>query len=609
MKKTKLGSRQGGAAISLLLIVMVVPAIIASYAFYSMNNQRITQRAIHRMQAKIIAENAVSLGAEIFFQKLKQDPSVYADALQQDLNRRLEPVQNLAVNNNRLKEEGYSVDLVHFSNSRVGRTNLVDIVVGTKNTNTGTKFALAVTYRVVESAFLDYAIFSDGIFELAPWPRMDVYGDVRVNDKVRIGALYGLYFHDSLWSAGLIDVVPAWGRDELGSAGKIYAEDGAGANRSFSYNGGVLDGENPNWEAYSRLRWGEDVVVGNAPALEVPASSSDNHVLIEPRDTANDDATLMREKLAWKATSSQGVVVTVDRTGAVYYEVGGNGMLQPALPMVDIAEPISKDTSDGMYELRKYRIGGKKVSGWVDVDDSFEDRRETGNGVRVVNIYMDQLLKKFPGKKIFYVQVEDENGNLTPYLEAKKNDSSLKLPTVRIRNGNDISRAANGLTIATHRMAYIEGNFNKQNKVSALVAADNVTVLSNGWEDSYKNTKRANCAEDTWYQAAFLIGGYTYKDSGPSENIEGFQNLVRYKENWGGLGKTYYYDGSYVKLFNSKETDGAAHGDWFRAPNRVITYNSDFVAHPPPGMPTALASPEIVEWREITWAEAQALVQ
>jgi hypothetical protein len=83
--------------------------------------------------------------------------------------------------------------------------------VTAENTLSGTKAAFLASYKVVEIAFLDYAIFSDGIFELAPWPRMEVHGDVRVNDQVRIGARYGLYFYDTLWSADQVDVVPAWG--------------------------------------------------------------------------------------------------------------------------------------------------------------------------------------------------------------------------------------------------------------------------------------------------------------------------------------------------------------------------------------------------------------
>jgi hypothetical protein len=562
------------------------------------------------MEAKTIAGNAVSIGAETFFQKLKKIPTIYPSSLQSGLNRSgvVRGMMKRALVS-RKEDQGYKVDIIHFSNSRIGRTNLVDIVSAVEKTITGTKVALFATYKVVELSFLDYAIFSDGIFELAPWPRMEIHGDVRVNDKIRIGAKYGLYFYDMLWSADQVDVVPAWNKNEAINAKKIFIVGDDGVARSFYYDGEVLDGSNPNWETASRSRWGEDVVRGGVPALEVPTTTSDNHVLIEPRDIVNDDATLKREKLAWKASSSRGVVITVDRTGTVFYEERGNGIRHVAFPMIDIAEPISKDTGDGMYELSEYRVGGKKVSGWIDVDNSFKDGRETGAGVRVVNVYMDKLLKKFPGKNIFYIEVEDEDGNLTPFLDAKSANPSLKLPAVRIRNGNDISRAGNGVTVATHRMAYIEGNFNKQNKVSALVAADNVTVLSNGWNDSYKGTQRPSCALDTWYQAAFLVGGYSYRNSGPSSSIEGFQNLVRYRENWGGLHKTYYYDGSYVKLFNSKETTGAANNAYFRAPNRVITYNSDFVVHPPPGMPTALASPEIVRWREIGWAEAQALAQ
>ncbi len=607
--KINRNNKDGGAAIALLLFAMIIPLLVASYAFLSANNQKATQHAVLRMEAQVIAENIAAAAGASFYQELKQNPTIHFATLEDRLKETMNwiRIQNISLSGVKI-DEGYEMEILDFTCSRIARTNQVDLVIAVSNNRTGVKVGLLVSYKVVEVSFLDYAIFSDGIFELAPWPKMDIYGDVRVNDLIRIGARDKLRFHDTIFTSDRLDVIPAWGRSEANNAQRLFTKASDGTLKSF-YTDKVLDSENPNWEVDSTARWGEDRVQTSGSSLQVPSSATDNHVLIEPRDVANDDSSLEREKLAWKAARPGGVMITVASDGSVSYEKNGNGVIKPALPKVDLAVPKSKDPSTGVYKLTRYTVGGKKVRGWVEVDDTFQDGRETSKGVRVVNIYMDRLIKKFPAENLFYVQVEDEDANLTPYLEAKQNNASLKLPAVRIRNGHNISATATGLTVATHRMAYIEGNFNKVNKISALVAADNVTVLSNGWKDSNKSTKRPGGTLDTYYNAAFLVGGYTYNPDAPSKSIEGFQNLVRYRENWGGLNKTFYYDGSYVKLFNSKETKGAANSPWFRAPDRVITYNSDFVEHPPPGMPTALASPEVVIWREVSWAEAQALVE
>lgn len=604
---TKKGIKEGGIAIVLLLIMMVIPIVIGSYATLAVNNQRNTQRAKHYMEARIIAENAVELGANLFYSQLVFDPTLSASKLQTtlngtDLNKKM---QNFA-RSEQDKENGYEIDFIHFSASRSNRVNRVNVVAGVQNNRYGVKTAINVTYLVIEQPFLDYSIFTAGIFELAPSPKMFVDGDVRSNDMIRLGSGNGkkktLTFKGLLWASSDIEILGAWGDSPVENSQGIFCETAAGGNENFlsMYHGVAcpLDFRHPNWEAESQNRWGSGQVLSDVPALKIPVESDDMHQLIEPIDK-DDDNLLRREKMAWKATRKGGLTITVNKNGKVSYQNAGGNIVD--IKPNEYAKIGKKDNATGIYSMKT------KNKGWVFVDENFEDGRETSGKVRVVNIYMDQLLKKFNNTKLIYIKMEDDNGNITPYMEAKKDDKSLKLPAVRIRNGNDISAAKKGITIATHRMLYLEGNYNKDNKVSSSIMGDNLTVLSNGWNDKDKKIKKGTRTKESYYCSAFVIGGYAYDRGAWSGSVQGIQNLVRYREDWNGIG--YHYHGSYIKLFDSHETDGDAHNKWFRAPDRYVTYNKNFRDTPPPGMPTAISVPVRVGWYEITWDQALAMNQ
>ena len=626
--KTK-QEKKGGVALILLAIIATLPFLIGSYATYSINNQRITQKAMHYIRARILAENMLRAGGESFYLALKRRPTIRPETLKSQLNKSSfrTKIKNISITSTDL-QEGFSAPIFSFTPTRSGLSNLVSIVVGVRNRDSDVKVALKTDYSVKEEPFLNYAIFTDGIFEISSSPSMEIRGGVRSNGKIRIGGTSPrpntyLSFYDKLWGAEDIEVFPGWagGRGVNVAAQHIRAKDPYGnwANFFDPTPGIPLDSGHPNWDADSQTHWAKDLIKDHVPAIKPPIESSDTHLLIEPESTS-DDPTLQREKFAWKAKKQGGLYIKVNKAGVVTYSFNG-GAFQ-GTKNKDIALPGLKNPTNGVYAIQNPRKPWKSGKGWIEVDEHFEDLRETGNKhipVRVVNLYMDNLLKKFPGANLIYVEIEDNKGSNDPHLKVP----SHNLATLRIRNGNDISAARNGLTVSTHRMAYVEGNFNVKNKVSSLIACDNVTLLSNAWDDSVSKsygTSRPPIAlmdrnywpkeaTETWLQAALLIGGIPYKEERPLSSINGIHNLVRFRENWASV--PYHFLGSYVKLFNGQESScisksGGSRG-YFLAPNRYVEYDEDLLNNTPPGMPTSLTDPDTLLWSEISWALAEQL--
>lgn len=606
MKPNEKNDRSGGIAVALLLLTMLVPVILGSYASVSMSNFRTTQKALRYMRSRIIAQDALLATASRFYQLLVENPGASSSLLQTRLSSDASSKIPNHVLNTSDKNLGFVVDKIDVSVLKPNSiTNIVFISVAASHASTDGKYALSARYLVSAESFAKYAIFSDGRLEFHAGPTMHIYGRVRSNSLTEFWPVSGVYLHDPLIVAGNVDVIKGTRKSEMFCAERSHlAVNGSRLTKNFttydsSANKVVLDSLSPYWGGVSSSRWGNDtdgtpMIQANAPALKVPISAKDSHALIEPPERT-DDKSLRREKLAYKALAPpsvsgfRGLYVKVDRAGHVSYRFQGG----PAKSVTssDVVNPTERGAKD-----RKgvYAITGD--GGWVEVDNTWYDPRESKSHIRVVNIYMDQLLTRFPNTEVVYVSAEDSKGHLTPHLQ----DPSTPLVTVRIRNGNDISGAGrHGLSIATHRMAYVEGNFNVVNPVSALIASDNLTVLSNAWKDSGKRLKKPK-AKDTTLHALFMVGGYNYDIPNPLRKSPGIHNLVRYRENWGR--RNYNFEGSYLSLFSSKET--LAMVSYYSPPNRNLTYDPKFALSSPPGMPLGLNSPQADWWTDAcAWAD------
>ena len=147
-------------------------------------------------------------------------------------------------------------------------------------------------------------------------------------------------------------------------------------------------------------------------------------------------------------------------------------------------------------------------------------------------------------------------------------------------------------------------------KVPVLIAADNLTVLSNNWDD--QNSKliqpgkhnQSKKASATTLNAAVMIG---YNDPNAlagnpgTKYTGGAHNLVRYRENWSGI--DYNFSGSYMSLWHAQDSHCLT-GITYSPPNRNINYDPDFFTTEPPGMPMGYTAPSTVYWKDISMADA-----
>jgi len=164
-----------------------------------------------------------------------------------------------------------------------------------------------------------------------------------------------------------------------------------------------------------------------------------------------------------------------------------------------------------------------------------------------------------------------------------------------------------GLSIAAENPVYIQGEYNDGGvnngtwggaSVSASVAGDSVTLLSDNWNDvnSFISPYDPNSrnAVTTSYRTA-IIGGKGVPFAQPAGTGNdygtdgGLHNFLRYVENWGA--STLYYKGSLVSFYFNVQGIGPYKccNTVYSPPNRQYTFDVSFTNGPqwlPPRTPT-----------------------
>ena len=200
------------------------------------------------------------------------------------------------------------------------------------------------------------------------------------------------------------------------------------------------------------------------------------------------------------------------------------------------------------------------------------------------------------------------------YINMASNSTST-LAAARLANaittpvGTD-SNGYSGFTVVTNSGLYIQGDYNTGTGYAApdystiasnpaLLMADAVTLLSQGWLDASASTSATLdydyntmphnvrvASANTTINASILTGN-TLTVAGVGRS-GGAQNLVSYLENWTDSGLSVYINGSVGCLFYSKYFHGFnINGKYYLAPvNRDIHFNQSSTQSPPPSGPT-----------------------
>jgi len=132
--------------------------------------------------------------------------------------------------------------------------------------------------------------------------------------------------------------------------------------------------------------------------------------------------------------------------------------------------------------------------------------------------------------------------------------TTTTLGAVRLTNG--LQLPTNGLTVATARPLYVQGDYNAPILGSAntsttrpaSLVGDAITILSDSWSDAKStNAVGSRVASSTTVNAAFLTG---VVETTSGHYSGGMENFPRFLETWGSA-NVFTYNGSMVKMFPS----------------------------------------------------------
>lgn len=608
-RKGQKHGRNGSVAIGLLLIALALSVAVGSYLSLSMGTQRISSRAKAFQQARVLAHSAIdSAKAQIAEVIQLRELGLSSGPLQDQLDSVVEApdfptaVDRFQVNIFSLDVQGGGEFIATNLNGKLVEYQDVLITVGVEDLVSGARSAMQDQVRIVREPFLRYAIFFSELLELHPGPAMTVNGDMRSNSNIELWCNQSLKVTGHVKCPGNIilrksDQADSWTTEarRITASKKVQFLDGDGDFEPMYQDGRALDSREADWESRSEEVWdgrveANDLVVELNPAI---GDDMENHVLIEPKDTG-DTVRIQKQKLANKAD----LYIQVKEDGDVW--VTKDWGIPAKIKKSKYAKLSGTKDYHGVYDV--------KNSGWIRRHENYYDPRESEaafeNGpsssrlqrMRMVDVYLDKMLESYPDTSVVYVEVEEPS------------NGSLK-PAVRFRNGYDLSNASSrGLTVATHRMAYVEGEYNSKSELPALIAADNLTVLSNGWDDNNSASLKPGGVSDTSIQAAVMTG-YNDPENLPGKPgttfTGGAHNLIRYRENWKGM--NYNFKGSYLSLWHAQDSHCLISGSTYSPPRRNIQYDTLFLTQEPPGMPVGYAAPESVLWKEISWDEAENL--
>ena len=229
---------------------------------------------------------------------------------------------------------------------------------------------------------------------------------------------------------------------------------------------------------------------------------------------------------------------------------------------------------------------------------SLYDRRVgTSQAIRMLDLDLVALLDCVHANSLFGSGIgldESSDGGIVIFASVDGPLSAGLNPYgVRIRNATELKSSAVtaprplGVTIATDQALYVEGDFNKDNRIPAALIADSLNVLSASWLDAASCPScpfSSRVASSTVIHAALLAGtdstggaeGAAGRDGGDYNG--GLENFVRLHENWSG--RTLTIEGSFASLGVPQHVNGtfAIGSPRFTAPNRAFGFDPSFSA-------------------------------
>lgn len=529
--------------------------------------------------------------------------------------------------------------------------------------------SIGTEFDVEYIPLFQFLAFYDGNLEITPAPDMVMHGPVHTNGDLYLNSSNTLTIEDlppTIPSVRVAAHGKVWrGRAESSTcSGRVRVAQLADSNNDARLDVADLScsGGGTTVKTTAQIAGWLGAIQTGVPTLRVPTpgqlrdeywSKADLRIVLDLRNpdtdgrfaivVANRNGTVDTDRTALLQRFMQ------DEPGRIFYnDIPRNGAdqqrpctdttsycnaasYQPGFPSnaavyacagSDLDAPPAAGCANGYVVNETLASGTMLGAGAVTARrGGFYNNRERA-WVRMLNVNVHDLLvwnrTQAAGSQLFNPE-DATDGGVVIFLGVESNEAGIPVTTpawrhgVRVFGSSDLDFPAGmadptGLTLASDRGFYVEGNYNagtvQHPKMPAAILADTINVLSSGWSglaaarNDYQSRQQlaSRPASDTIVNAAF-VGGVD--QTRPNDFSGGLENYPRFHETWNG--RTLTYRGSFVSLGAPAYSDGRWCGNGngcniYDPPNRNWDYDVDFqdAANLPPLTPRAVTVEQIL---------------
>jgi hypothetical protein len=249
--------------------------------------------------------------------------------------------------------------------------------------------------------------------------------------------------------------------------------------------------------------------------------------------------------------------------------------------MVVVASDAGISATSGSFNNFATTVPTNELTTFVSTTNSFWDARE-GKTVQPIDIDIGRLTAwSQTNSNLRYSLI---GSNLTSVYVVDNRTLSGSLGAVRVFDGRQLPPS--GLTVATGRPLYVQGDYNQLNTANlgtantsttrpASLVGDAITILSDNWSDANSTSPVASrTALPTTVNAAFLTGAV---ETTLGHYSGGMENFPRFLETWGSA-NAFTYNGSMIKMFPSLYATNAwnNNNNIYSPPKRKWAYDVNF---------------------------------
>jgi len=411
-----------------------------------------------------------------------------------------------------------------------------------------------------------FAAFYQGDLEIGPGAPFTLNGRVHSNADLFLG-------NDNPVGGGYTTNVNSTYPTSVTAAGNFYGSPKRGDKACYNYDVNTH-------AAVNGTPW------GNCQTPAAPMTAAEQQVL-SPKAIMNIPA-LTTPKLTTLTASPDNDLWTRADLRIVAFKFFGSWYLKSEYPdgTTNVANTLALNTCS----LRGYNGANKSVGGRVmtrpaGVSTTMYDRREdayvTMIDVDVANLMTCIAAGQFTTDTGSNLKIDDNKHNgLVVHLSFDDPGAAGSGYGVRLGDaatlGTGISgmKSPVGVSFVSDQPAYLQGDYNVNNKIPAAVMADTINVLSNAWDESKCRYCAAPNGSATTYNTAFL-GGTDVTVPGVRYS-GGLENYPRMHETWNG--NVLKYRGSFVSLGPPLHAKGewVIYNGFYGPPDRNFDFDTSF---------------------------------